>query len=66
MNLRAFRFQPYISLFVLYYNQSQLLGIVEYDSEDTCQGQLWLPKSSSQNNHQVPFSGASFESQEPV
>jgi hypothetical protein len=30
------------------------------------QGLLWLPKSRSQKNRQVPFSGASFESQEPV
>jgi hypothetical protein len=29
-------------------------------------GLLWLPKSRSQKNRQVPFSGASFESQEPV
>jgi hypothetical protein len=54
MSLRDFRFQPYIWLFVLYYNQSQLLGTVEYNSEDTSQGLLWLPKSSSQKNHQVP------------
>jgi hypothetical protein len=26
------------------------------------QGLLWLPKSRSQKNRQVPFSGASFES----
>ena len=30
------------------------------------QGLLWLPKSRSQKNRQVPFSGASFKSQEPV
>ena len=30
------------------------------------QGLLWLPKIRSQKNRQVPFSGASFESQEPV
>ena len=33
---------------------------------DDQQGLLWLPKSRSQKNRQVPFSGASFESQEPV
>jgi hypothetical protein len=30
------------------------------------QGLLWLPKGRSQKNRQVPFSDASFESQEPV
>jgi dipeptidase len=30
------------------------------------QGLLWLSKSRSQKNRQVPFSGASFESQGPV
>jgi hypothetical protein len=30
------------------------------------QGLLWQLKSRSQKNRQVPFSGASFESQEPV
>ena len=30
------------------------------------QGVLWLPKNRSQKNRQMPFSGASFEIQEPV
>ena len=54
-----------ISTKYLYFHQIECwenLGDLIKDS----QGLLWLPKSRSQKNHQVPFSGASFESQEPV
>ena len=45
---------------LLWYQQLKVLKI------RVMQGLLWLPKSRSQKNHQVPFSGASFESQEPI
>jgi hypothetical protein len=54
-----------ISTKYLYFHQIECwenLGDLIKDS----QGLLWLPKSRSQKNRQVPFSGASFESQEPV